>query len=366
MFSFSLSLYEVSVVLHDHDYSKKPLTAKQQLQAAQMKLDRLEEKSRQLKCEPFFLLRLQCEPEVISFYTGFKDYNTLKAFYLALQPTPETIWKWSHTLKVNNTEENTEVTGFSAQHLCLFDQLFLFLCFVRRGFLPVDMSKRFQVSAVQTTCRTWCHYLFFMLGALPIWPSRQAVDELMPPFFRMTFPKTRVVLDLTEIHIQMATHTVNCSSHHRSTALKSLVGITPSGSVSLISSLYAASMSDKDIIKESGVLNLLEPGDEVMADKSLEIKDLLDVVGINLVIPTFFGPNGQLNQDDTTHTHVGHLKIHIETALSRIKEYHIFDDVVPAALCGSVTQLWTVCALLTNFVDNTGQLQIYNREETPG
>lgn len=336
-------------MLRDHDYSKKPLTAKEQLQAAQVKLDRLEEKSRELISEPFFLLRLQCEPDVITFYTGFKDYNTLKVFYLALQPTPETIWEWSQALKLNNTEENTVVTGFSAQRLCLFDQLFLFLCFVRRGFLPLDMSKRVHVSTVQTTCKTWCHYLFFMLGTLPIWPSRQAVEKQMPPFFRTTFPKTRVVLDLTEIHIQMATCTVNCSHHKGSTALKSLVGITPSGSVSLVSSLYTASMSDKDIIWESGVLNLLEPGDEVMAHRSLEIKDLLNVVGVNLVIPTFLGPNGRLNQDDTTHTQVGHLKFHIATAFSRMKEYHIFDDVIPSALCGSINQLWTVCALLTNF-----------------
>ncbi|XP_038563098.1 uncharacterized protein LOC119894426 [Micropterus salmoides] len=337
-------------VLGEHDYSKKPLSAGEELQAAQMELDRLEEESRELKSERFFLWRLQLEPDLIKFFTGFKDYNTLKVFFLALQPTAQTAWEWIHALKVNKTEENTGDAGCRAQHLCLFDQLFLFLCFVRRGFLPVEMSVQFHVSeaTVQSTCLTWCHYLFFTLGTLPIWLSRQAVDELMPPFFKTTFPKTRVVLDLTEIHIQTATCSGNSSHHKGSTTLKSVVGIAPSGSVSFVSSVCAASVSDKDVIRESGVLNLLEPGDQVMAYRSLEIKDLLDVIGVNLVIPTFLGPKGQ-KLEETPSQQVGHLKIHIERSIGRIKEYQIFADVVPSALCASVNRLWTVCALLTNF-----------------
>ncbi|XP_040894432.1 uncharacterized protein LOC121182145 [Toxotes jaculatrix] len=339
---------ELTEVFHDHSYSRV-LTLKKQLQASQLELNHPEETSAGLKCERFFLQRLQSEPELIMFYTGFKDYNTLKAFYLVLQPTPETIGNWSQVLK--KTEDSTVDAGFQAQHLCLFDQLFLFLCFVRRGFFPIDMSKRLLVSEdiVLTTCITWCHYLFFMLGTLPIWPSRRAVDKLMPPFFTATFPKTRVVLDLIEIHIQLATCTVNSSHHKGSTTLKSLVGITPSGSVSFVSSVFTASISDKDVIRESGILNLLEPGDEVMADKSLEIKEILDGIGVNLVSLTFLGPNEQLNQDDITHTRTsGRLKIHVQKAISRIKEYHVFDDV-PSTLCASVNQLWTACALLTNF-----------------
>ncbi|XP_071316585.1 Fanconi anemia core complex-associated protein 24 isoform X2 [Trachinotus anak] len=336
---------EVAALLDEHSYSRRSLTVKEQLQAAQMELDRL------LTGEQLFLQRLQHEPEMILFYTGFKDYNTLKAFYLALQPTPKTIGNWSRALKINNSSNSKVDAGFCAQHLCLFDQLFLFLCSVRRGFLPIDMYTQFRVSedVVQTTWITWCHYLFFMLGPLPIWPSRQAVNELMPPFFRTTFPKTRVVLHMTEIRIQLPACTENSSHHKGSTTLKSLIGIAPSGSVSFVSSLYTAAVSHKDAIRESGVLNLLEPGDQVLTDESLEIKDLLDVSGVNLVSLTLSQPNRQSVQDDLTHTDSGLLKVHMRRAIGRLKECHIFDDVVPSALSGSVDQLWTVCALLTNF-----------------
>lgn len=74
--------------------------------------------------------------------------------------------------------------------------------------------------------------------------------------------------------------------------MKSLIGITPFGTVSFVSNLYTGSISDKEITKESGILKLLEPGDEVMADKGFLIKDLLADINVSLVTPAFTGPSG--------------------------------------------------------------------------
>lgn len=55
-------------------------------------------------------------------------------------------------------------------------------------------------------------------------------------------------------------------SHYKShTTFKSLVGITPHGAVSFVSSLYTGSISDKAITERSGILDLIEPGDQVKA-----------------------------------------------------------------------------------------------------
>ena len=43
--------------------------------------------------------------------------------------------------------------------------------------------------------------------------------------------------------------------------------------------------SDKQIVKESGLLDLLEKGDSVMADKGFLIQDLLDPLGVTLNMP---------------------------------------------------------------------------------
>ena len=59
------------------------------------------------------------------------------------------------------------------------------------------------------------------------------------------------------------------SSYNHWNAAKLLVGITPTGVVSFIPPLWTGSISDKEIVKQSGLQNLLEAGDAVMADKGL-------------------------------------------------------------------------------------------------
>jgi len=51
------------------------------------------------------------------------------------------------------------------------------------------------------------------------------------------------------------------------------LGIAPSGSVKFVSQLYTGGISDKEIIKQYGILILLERGDNVMADSGFVIND---------------------------------------------------------------------------------------------
>ena len=52
----------------------------------------LEEKVAKLEGERFLLSRFQGDDKLIHFYTGFPDFITLKAVYLALQPTAKNIY----------------------------------------------------------------------------------------------------------------------------------------------------------------------------------------------------------------------------------------------------------------------------------
>ena len=117
-------------------------------------------------------------------------------------------------------------------------------------------------------------------------------------------------------------------------------------------------MSDKEITRQSGILNVLEEGSEVMADKGFLIEDLLKKANVKLVIPPFLGKtkgcsdagSKQFTASEVSNTQeIARLRIHVERAIRRIKEYHFFDRVQPLILGGSVNQIWSVCCFLTNF-----------------
>ena len=85
---------------------------------------------------------------------------------------------------------------------------------------------------------------------------------------------------------------------------------------------------------------MLEEGDMVMADKGFLIKDLLAEIHVSLVIPPFLGPSGPKNftADEVQKTQaIARMRIHVERAIR------------PMTLVGSISQLWAICALLTNF-----------------
>jgi len=63
-----------------------------------------------------------------------------------------------------------------------------------------------------------------------------------------------------------------------------LVGISPSGAFTFVSELWTGSTSDRKITQESGLVDLLEKGDHVMADREFNIRDLLTKKTVHLNI----------------------------------------------------------------------------------
>ncbi len=51
--------------------------------------------------------------------------------------------------------------------------------------------------------------------------------------------------------------------------------------------LYPGSISDKELTRQSGILDLLEPGDSIMADKGFDREQYLIPLGVKLNIPPF-------------------------------------------------------------------------------
>ena len=137
----------------------------------------------------------------------------------------------------------------------------------------------------------------------------------------------------------------SCKNH---TTVKGLVGISPSGAITFLSQLYTGSISDREIVERSGILDLpFDDGDGVMADKGFTIDDLLPL-GVSLNIPPFLGHYDQMPPEDVVKTQViASLRIHVERAINKIKNFHIWDRVIFLCLFPILNQMWTVCEFLS-------------------
>jgi len=166
----------------------------------------------------------------------------------------------------------------------------------------------------------------------------------MPEDFKAKYPKTRVILDCTELKCQMPSNLLLnsrlFSSYKNHTTVKGLVGIAPSGAITFLSQLHSGCISDREVVERSGILDLpYDDGDGVMADKGFTIDDLL-TVGVSLNIPPFLGHYDQMPPEDVVKTQViAALRIHVERAINKIKNFHIWDRVTPLSLFPVLNQM---------------------------
>ena len=106
--------------------------------------------------------------------------------------------------------------------------------------------------------------------------------------FKESYPNTCVITDCTELFIetpsQPRSQSATFSTYKNHNTGKGLIRIAPRGYLTFVSELYPRNTSDKQLTNDCGILELLEPGDEVMADRGFEIENDLPP-GMSLNIP---------------------------------------------------------------------------------
>ena len=84
-----------------------------------------------------------------------------------------------------------------------------------------------------------------------------------------------------------------------------------------------------------------------MADKGFTIQDILTPLGCEVVMPSFLSKKKQFSKGELQASKKIHnLRVHVERARRRVKEFHYFDKVIPLTVAGSINQIWTVACLL--------------------
>ena len=230
--------------------------------------------------------------------------------YLNPGPMGKNIRYWlssKQSSSENNEKGDNESKRGRNRTLRPLDEYFLVMCRLRQGFREEHLGHLFQIS-MSTVSRifiTWINFMYLKLGQINMWPSRQVIDR------------------------------------------------SPGGAITFISQLYTGSISDREIVVRSGLLDLpLKENDSIMADKGFTIQDLLPL-GVSLYIPPFLGSSAQMPTEDVILTQeIASLCIHVERAVNKIKTFHIWDGVVPLHQFTLVNQMLAVCAILCNAQSN--------------
>ena len=130
----------------------------------------------------------------------------------------------------------------------------------------------------------------------------------------------RAIIDCTEFYIQKPSKPSSQRSTHSeyksSNTFKLLVSISPIAHFNFVSTLYTGSISDKEIVKESGFLDQLEPGDVVMADKGFNIQDLLALRETKLVAPPLMRRGNICSGSSTATRRIARVRVHVERMIS--------------------------------------------------
>ena len=313
--------------------------------------DRITVLEQQLASSAFRLSKIANDPQKVLFYTGFPDYATLKICYDYLGPAVNCLNYWGSSTSQDKT------TSGRTRLLTPLDEFFLVLVRLRLGLFERDLADRFgvSVSTVSRICITWINFLYLKLKEIPMWPKKELVVSCMPTCFKQLYPTTRVIIDATEIPIETPSlpelQQMTYSAYKNHNTYKALIGISPGGAITFVSKLFPGSISDKELTRKSGILDLLESGDSVMADRGFDIQDDLTPLGVKVNIPPFLRGKKQLDEDERIETRrIASLRIHVERAMERIKNFHIFDRVLPLSLTDVSEQMFFVCAALSNFL----------------
>ena len=100
-----------------------------------------------------------------------------------------------------------------------------------------------------------------------------------------------------------------------------------------ISPAYGGRYSDNFIIANTGFLEYLRPGEEVMADRGFVIQDLQFERKIKLVLPAFTRRGLPLSEEDTTNMRrIANVRVHVERVIRRLKNSRIVSQTVPISL----------------------------------
>ncbi|XP_022305945.2 uncharacterized protein LOC111112617 [Crassostrea virginica] len=295
--------------------------------------------SLKLRKQPFTISNIMQDTDKMLLYTSFPSemFNVLVALLERMGPF--------------NYYNGWTVQGFSTS-----DQLLMTLMKLRLNLRDLDLAERFDtskstVSNIFNTYIAALHEILFegVMKTVGI-PSQLKCKGSMPKSFE-EFSSARIAMDATEITqdvpSNMNSQSLSYSNYKSRHTVKSVTCVAPNGALVYCSELYPGSTSDAAIVDHCGILDMLKPGDMILADKGFNIFDKLPP-GVTLNIPPFLSSKSHFTKEEAQLCYkIGRSRIHVERANERIKNYCILDHI-PSQYRHLSTKIFQVCVALVN------------------
>ncbi|KAL0970440.1 hypothetical protein UPYG_G00241950 [Umbra pygmaea] len=298
----------MDVECSDHDYCSNVEPAALDLSLGHnedqsAEIERLQKRIEEITLSSKFCLeRFAASDYDIRFFTRFASHAHLMAFWRQIEPATGKIVRVTRARTAAKTDEVPHAVN--ATSLQPIDEFFLFMTYLSLGLMQKDLAQRFRIhqSTVSRIINTWANFLYTVLGAVGIWMDEETVNAHMPDVFQF-YSDTQVILDCTELRCQTPNSLLLQSevfSFYKShCTFKGLIGMAPHGAVTFVSSLYEGAISDREILKQSGIVSLLKPTMAVMVDKGFLVEDC---VPCKVHIPTFLSKRAQLSGPEVRKT----------------------------------------------------------------
>ena len=289
---------------------------------------------------------MQCNGDAIKFYTGLPSYSLLKTVFDFVSPLD----------KHHNSA------------LPLFQQFLMTLVKLRLNLCDQDLAYRFGVSqsTVSRNFRKWIDIMYIRLKPTIQWPSREAVTKTMPVEFRRDFKNCICIIDCFEVFCERPSdlmaraQTFSNYKHHNT--VKFLIAITPQGVISFVSKGWGGRVSDKHLTENCGILNFLQPGDVILADRGFTVQDSVGLCCAEVKMPPFTRGKKQLSRSAIdTARQLSRVRIHVERVIGVVRQkYAILESklAINMIMCDKETKtsvidkIVVVCSALCNFCDS--------------
>lgn len=304
--------------------------------------------------QTFRIENIKEDDKQFKFYTGL-TYNQFLCLWQFLGVSAFKLNYWNST--VSDPERTPGKRRGPKRSILPMNELLLTLMRLRLGLLNADLAYRFHVSAkhVSTIVLTWIQFLYKRFSDLkrPMFAKRSMIKKHLPKCFKK-YKNIRCIIDCTEVHVQQPSNFAAqgnaYSSYKGHTTFKFLVAVAPNGTIVYLSDAFQGSISDKEIVRQSGFLDYLDPGDEVMADRGFLIKDMLNERQVKLIIPPFLGNRNMFTpQEESLTKDVAKHRIHVERSIERMKKFRLLQKTIPLSLQPVFSQIVFVVGCLVNF-----------------